>query len=424
MGLGLFLFSCGKEEPPTGGPVDTVPPEIIQTVPAHLSRNVVTDKIEIHFSEPVEQNSFESAFNIWPPIEMGKFGWSSKSVTISISEPLQSSTTYYITIDRQCRDLRANRLKDVYHFVFSTADKFPENSITGSISFEDDFSPEQGQTYVSLYTAIDSLLVAKAVSQANGSFQFDYLEPRDYLISAFHDMNDNLQYEVDKEYWAQEAVHLKGPRLFVPLTLSLQDTISPALKQVTPKSQRVIEVGFTEPLEAVGGIHILSTEDKSMLEVEDSVLATDVLSILTAPPDTVSYILYIYDSVDRKGNATAIDSAQFINRLPSDTTALAIVSHSPEDGTTVETLLPVFRIEFNKIVPAQNIHFSLLNTEKKSEVPCILHKIDGNKFEIVPEAPLQNYVPYRLTIFQDTADYTGNRLASQFIVNILPIILK
>lgn len=422
--LGILLLSCGKEEPPTGGPVDTVPPEIVHTVPSHLSKNVVMDKIEIHFSEPVEQNSFEAAFNIWPPIGREKFDWSQKSVTIHILEPLEPSTTYYVTIDRNCRDLRTNRLKDVYHFVFSTADEFPENSITGSISFEDDFLPEKGQIYISLYSAADSLLVAKTTPRANGAFQFDYLESGDYLLSAFHDINDNLEYDVDKESWAEKPAGLKVPRVFMPLELSLQDTIKPALKQVLPLTQQVIEAKFTEPLQAVGDIQILNKEDRAALSVVDSVLANDVLSILTAPPDTVSYMLYVYDFVDKKGNVTAIDSAQFRNTLPADTTALVIISHTPGDGTTVETLLPTFQIEFNKMVPAQNIYFSLVNTEQNSEVSCHLHKIDGNKFNIIPEVPLQNYVPYRLTIFQDTSDYAGNRLAGQLVVNILPIILE
>jgi len=424
LGLFAFLFSCGKEEPPSGGPIDTVPPEVIQTVPSHLSKNAITDKIEIHFSEPIEQRSFDAAITIWPPIGEKKVSWNQKAVTIHILEALQPSTTYYVTIDRHCRDLHANRLKDVYHFVFSTADKFPENSITGKISFDDNLPPGEGITYISLYSVKDSLPVAKSIPQANGSFRFDYLEQGDYLLSAFYDMNDNLEYDADKEFWAEESVHLQVPVLFVPLVLSLQDTIKPTIKRVLPKSRRVLEARFTEPLKEVGGMQILSMEKRTPLEVADSVLTNDVLSILTETPDSVTYMLYLYNLVDLKDNITVVDSAQFTNTLPVDTTSLKITSFSPDDGATLESLLPVFQIEFNKMVPAKNIHFQLFESEKNEEVASVLNKIDGNKFTIIPAAPLENYVPYRLTIFRDTADYEGNRLASQLVINVLPIVFE
>jgi len=64
----ITVFSCGKDKPPTGGPKDTIPPEIIDFEPGNLTKNFRDDEITITFTETIDERSFEDALHLYPPI--------------------------------------------------------------------------------------------------------------------------------------------------------------------------------------------------------------------------------------------------------------------------------------------------------------------------------------------------------------------
>ncbi|MBW7887529.1 MAG: hypothetical protein H3C35_04090, partial [Bacteroidetes bacterium] len=43
----LFLFGCAGQRPPEGGPVDTVPPEIISVYPAPNTTHFKEDRVAL-----------------------------------------------------------------------------------------------------------------------------------------------------------------------------------------------------------------------------------------------------------------------------------------------------------------------------------------------------------------------------------------
>ncbi|MCK4339164.1 MAG: Ig-like domain-containing protein, partial [Candidatus Cloacimonetes bacterium] len=135
--VSIFFLSCGKEEPPTGGPKDTVPPEIINVEPSNFTKNYDKQKIEITFSEQIDPDSFQDALIIYPTVLNKRFSCSKSKVMIKILEELLSNQTYHITIDNHSHDIRNNRLEDIYHFVFSTGDSIDSNSISGKVTLED-----------------------------------------------------------------------------------------------------------------------------------------------------------------------------------------------------------------------------------------------------------------------------------------------
>ncbi|MDZ7263823.1 MAG: Ig-like domain-containing protein [candidate division KSB1 bacterium] len=63
----IFIFTCAKQMPPPGGPVDTITPKVTNITPAPGAINVATrTKIEIVFSEGMNHKSVENAIFLAP----------------------------------------------------------------------------------------------------------------------------------------------------------------------------------------------------------------------------------------------------------------------------------------------------------------------------------------------------------------------
>ncbi|MCK4339310.1 MAG: hypothetical protein KAW87_04920, partial [Candidatus Cloacimonetes bacterium] len=203
---------------------------------------------------------------------------------------------------------------------------------------------------------------------------------------------------------------------------TLQDTTKPELKKIISKSKQHLLVEFSEDIKQVQQIEIINQLNNSELEVLETMLNGNEMDVITAIPDTVSYILVVNNIIDLKNNINLSDSINFVNTMPADTNTLLLTSCSPEDGTTVNNLMPSFLIEFNKIIPLDNLIVDLKNCENNNSIKFNIDKIRGNKFRIQSQTKLQNYVPYKLVISYDCKDYEGNKLDKEIIINILPII--
>lgn len=421
--VSIFFLSCGKEKPPTGGPKDTVPPEIINVEPSNLTKNYNKQRIEITFSEQIDSDSFQDALIIYPNILKKRFVWSKSRISIKILEKLLQNQTYHITVDNHCNDLHHNPLESIYHFAFATGNSIDENSISGTIVFDGELTETDNKIYISLYSAEDTVLIAKTIAEDN-KFYFQNLKRSGYILSAFQDIDDDLEYDFKKEPFFEQEVNLNEPTKFVDMKLSLQDTTKPELKKVITKSRQHLLLEFSEDIKQIQKIKIVNKINKSKLKVLETMLNGSEMDVITAIPDTVSYILVANNIIDLKNNINLSDSINFVNTMPADTNALLLTSCLPEDGTTVNDLMPSFLIEFNKIIPLDNLIVVLKNSENNNSIKLNIEKIRGNKFELKPQIKLKNYVPYKLVISPDCSDYEGNKLDKEVTINILPIIFQ
>lgn len=420
-----LVLSCGNKKPPTGGPKDTTSPEIIDIEPSNSSKKFPGNEIEILFSEPINPNSFADAFTIYPNILEKKFSWNNKKVKIIFNENLIPQQTYHITIDNHCEDLRHNHLENIFHSSFSTGNFIEKNTLFVDIFLENNFSKKDAEILISLFTKNDTTLVAKTNSQKNEKFEISNLAEGEYLISAFQDIDKNLEFDEQIEPFSEKIFNLSSEKIFIELHLVLMDTTKPKLKKISSKSRQHLVLEFSEKIKQIENCKIYNSENpKYELKIIETMLIENELNIITSIPDSGTYKLFVYKFEDQKGNITQVDSLKFRPILNADTTSLNIKNYSPEDGTTVDNLHPNFYIEFNKMIPVENVNVDLRNCENDAFIKVDIRKIGGNKFEITPQKSLSNYVPYKLVICNDCADYEGNELEEKIEINILPIIVK
>ncbi|MBO5137404.1 MAG: Ig-like domain-containing protein [Spirochaetaceae bacterium] len=76
-------------------------------------------EIEVFFSEPIDQFSFDKAFSLSPAVEyITEFSKDSDSVKLILCEPLELGTLYQIKISTELEDLQCNKMRQNFDWVF------------------------------------------------------------------------------------------------------------------------------------------------------------------------------------------------------------------------------------------------------------------------------------------------------------------
>ncbi|MBS3742541.1 MAG: Ig-like domain-containing protein [Candidatus Cloacimonetes bacterium] len=418
-----LILSCGKDKPPTGGPEDTTAPKIVDTEPANFTTNFSNDKVEFTFSEQIDLDSFKRAFNIYPLVDSLDYSWSPEKITVKFEENLHPDTLYRITISTECSDLRNNALKTPYTLTFSTGNKIPDFQIRGTINTDPRADEYEGNIFISLFSA-DSLLVSQAILSNELNYKFQNIEPRLYIISAFKDRNGNRVFNPKTEIRDRKQIVIEEPKEIINLTLTSIDEVPPKLKSINYTSSQYATILFNEDIDEYSNLKILEKNSGQKVDILDSMLHNDTLEIATTGIDTSTYQVFVTNIRDWKDNVTEVDSLEFKEKSLADTSEFSVVKYSPPDGATLDSLRPNLRLQFNKIVPIENVRVKLMNKENNQSLPLKLEKINSKTFTAIPEKYLRNYVPYQFIIEPDCMDYEGNKLGKRIVINLLPIIYQ
>jgi methionine-rich copper-binding protein CopC len=244
----LAVFSCGKDKPPTGGPKDTTPPEIIDFEPGNLTRNFHDDEIMITFTETIDERSFEDALHIYPPMMKKKITSGKQRVTITFKEELKQDQTYLITIDTRCKDLRDNSLEKVHSLIFSTSDRISAHKLNVNLELDERATERQGMYFLQLYNTQDTIFITSQNAEELQNFTFDNLPSEEVSVIAFLDENKNSYVDKKRELFDEKIVKLDDTENEIKLTLALQDTTKPVLKKVVAESAQRLTMRFSEDI--------------------------------------------------------------------------------------------------------------------------------------------------------------------------------
>ena len=119
----LGFMRCANVVSPSGGPKDTIPPIVLQSVPENQTANFHDKEIHITFDEYVTLNNPNSNIFISPPLEKNpEYRLSGKSLIIKFKEALKPDVTYSINFGEAIKDLHEGNVFKNYSFVFSTGE--------------------------------------------------------------------------------------------------------------------------------------------------------------------------------------------------------------------------------------------------------------------------------------------------------------
>lgn len=325
--LAALLWGCAGQVPPGGGPVDTVPPRVIRTMPDTNSVRVSVNSVTLEFSEYVSRRSVEESIFISPYVGELEFAWDGTEVTAKFSEPLKENTTYVVNVGTDVTDLRAgNRMAEGYSLAFSTGDSIDRGSVAGRVFDE---KPEGVMVFAYRLNGIrpDTLDPSHTrpdyITQSgrNGVFALSHLSLGAYRIIAVRDEYRDLTYQRQlDQYGVTTGDLVLGPEhpgvADVWFRLAREDTSRPFLAGVRARDRYRIGIRFSEPIDSASleraSVQVVDTLNERPLPVvlfsQDRLQPAQAGILLAAPLDSpATYRVRVRGVADRAGNR--IDSA-------------------------------------------------------------------------------------------------------------------
>jgi len=223
----LCAFSCAQVKPLTGGEKDTIPPNIIKSIPERFSTNTNSDYFFFEFDELIDASTLREKLIISPFYD-GSFEVKTKKNTITIffDSLFEDNTTYIFNFADGVTDVTERNPSLNSKFVFSTGDKIDSSYVSGIIHNPLKNELVEG-ALVGLYNKEDSLdlfhkkPVYFSLTDEDGRFRIENLKKDEYTIYAFFDENNNLQAEYKKELFGflEESILIGDSieNLYIPI---------------------------------------------------------------------------------------------------------------------------------------------------------------------------------------------------------------
>jgi hypothetical protein len=194
----LGIAACATPIAPPGGPEDTTPPRLVESVPAADAVNVDAREVVLTFSELLDAGTARRAVSITPePETPPEIEVDRRRLTVRFREPLLDSTTYVLTLGTELTDNHRVPLARPIPFAFSTGPQLDTGRLSGTV--RDPFTGEpEGDLAVFAYAAPDTLPDPRTAApayrtqtDADGTFDLAYLRDVPFFVIVVEDANRN-----------------------------------------------------------------------------------------------------------------------------------------------------------------------------------------------------------------------------------------
>lgn len=204
----VVISGCAKRGSPSGGPVDSIPPVLINASPKINSTNFDSKEIRLTFDEFVKLDKVEEQLIISPPIDKSSYevkplSGVTKKVFLEFIDSLETETTYSINFGNSIKDNNEGNPLTFFSYTFSTGETIDSLYVRGNIS---DAFDRDTDNYISIHLyRIDSVFNDSIIfnnrptyvsnSLDSTSYQFKNLKEGKYLIVAIKDIDNNYFFD-------------------------------------------------------------------------------------------------------------------------------------------------------------------------------------------------------------------------------------
>lgn len=203
--LASIVSGCASMQSPTGGPKDSIPPEIINELPKNYTKNFTAKKIEIEFNEFVKLNNEYTEISISPAMDIPPgFRVKKENLEIEFKQELEANTTYSINFGKAIADVNESNILKNYSYVFSTGNEIDSLSISGRVINSLTKEKLKDVTVFILPASQDSLFGKKKASIFNitdtaGTFKLSNLREDTYKLYALLEQGGDRIYNGQDE---------------------------------------------------------------------------------------------------------------------------------------------------------------------------------------------------------------------------------
>ena len=413
---GLALWTCAAVAPPSGGPKDETPPELLSVIPESGTTRFSGESIELVFSEYLLETSAEKAIQVFPRLkDPVAVSFKGERLMVHWPDSLQENQTYILTVGRTLQDEHNVPLAETIQLAYSTGDSIDRGSISGHVYAAKEmavhlWSIQEGESP-------DSVLFREAdyVTETNalGEYSFQFLSGGVYQICSIGlEMAGQILDPMRTSYglYWEEAIPLEPNETNIGINM-ISSREEPPL--------RVTKSDWVSPV--WGRVHFSSVvipEDVSMtLFSEDSIAEEDIPvfhdpledNILIVETDSLQQSLVDLGVYIVRESGT-MDTTLLTVRVPlePDTSLLTIVEPSgtvsikPETGTA-----PDITIIFSQPVRFKDEPEQAITLVRQDTIPVELAVIQEGPMDVVLRMidPWKENDTYLLTV--DSSEVMG-----------------
>lgn len=429
----LLLLKCASQLPPSGGPIDVIPPQIVEVFPSNGTTNYSKNYFEITFSEHVDKRTVRDAIFISPPMKYPiEFDWRGRTLRVIFSDTLRKNTTYTVTIGAGIEDLNNhNKMIEPLSFAFSTGGIIDSGKISGRI-YDSDPSGAMVFAYKKNGHIVNpTKQKPDYVSQVgkNGKYNLVGLGNGEYFLMAIKDkLRDLLYQKNDDEYGVQFKKIILSDTISevnnVDFFLTKEDTIAPRIISASMQDMNHIIIDFNEKIDSskisVDNFYLFdSTINKKIipeyfykgnargnqfyLGVKDTLIKDNKIFL------TAENVYDIY------GNKNEKEVVQLIVVTKKDTISPKIInveSQYPNNKADYDN--PVLTIKFDDGINSDSLKVAVNVLDmSKNKYPAEIRKNDDASFNVVVKTKLKQRSEYQLNIdLGRLSDIAGNRVDS------------
>ncbi|CUS76845.1 Ig-like domain-containing protein [Candidatus Kryptonium thompsonii] len=414
----LIIIGCATQVPPSGGPLDTTPPEIVKTYPENGTVNFKGNYVEVEFSEYVDKRSVQDAIYISPYIQGEiQYKWSGRKLKLVFPEKLKDSTTYVITFGTEIKDLNAgNKMKESFTLAFSTGSAIDSGSIEGKIFSNkgnfmvfayliDKLNPD---TLSPLHTKPDYATQAGR----DGAFKFQFIKLGKYRLFAINDKTKNLLYDPGEDeygvFWEDIVINSKNPiATNVIFKTTIEDTSKPFVSSVNVLDNSHILIKFSEKINPENATIKIEKNETETLPLITQIYpdSSKIILILLEKLDTRNkYQLALSKTTDLAGNELGEHIYEPPGEFADDTTAPTLIFSIPAEGENDVNLKPEIKLFFDDVLLSEPKIQLFDSTGNEIKVKA---KQNLNELIIEPETELKPDELYTLKI-SEARDLNNN----------------
>jgi hypothetical protein len=196
--ISTLSSGCANIIPPSGGPRDSLPPQLLSATPKDSTLNFKSDRITFTFDEYIDDPQdlsnnviFTPTFEQNPDIIV-----KARTMTLRFRDSLLPNTTYTLNFGNAIRDINEGNVYKNFVYTFSTGPALDSLTLSGKVILA-----ENGRTDSTLIVMLHRNLADTAVKlqrpvyftrvDASGNFQFRNLPKGTFAIYALGDATTN-----------------------------------------------------------------------------------------------------------------------------------------------------------------------------------------------------------------------------------------
>ena len=286
-----FLMVCAQMSPLTGGYKDTIPPNLIASIPPENSTSVNPNQFYFAFDELIDASKLQESIII-SPFYSGKkeVKYKKNEVSISFDTLFDDNTTYIINFAGGISDVTEGNDLSNAKLIFSTGEYIDSASISGVIYNPNENKRVEG-ALVGLYQDVDSfdLFHKKPIyftfSDESGRYEINNIKPDKYTIYAFIDENKSFIAESKNEAFGfyENTVEVNNKTKKIKLNLNKEDLSE--LRLIRNRSRgNVYEIIYSKKLDKirlVKGYNLkYSLNDNKKIVIYKNPMVTDSLLVI------------------------------------------------------------------------------------------------------------------------------------------------